>query len=310
MNVIVTEDLTKIYQTGMKKGGIVALDEISMSLEQGEILGLVGPNGAGKTTLFKTLLCITQVTSGFATIMGLPPTNPQARKKIGYLPENHRFPDHLTGLGLLEFTGRLYGMDSKDIYSRAEMLLELVDMDKWANTKIKRYSKGMLQRVGLAQALISDPEILFLDEPTDGVDPVGKTEIKEVMKKIREEGKSIILSSHLLSEVESVANRATILSQGKVLRTATMEEFTSIECQYEIEANFGDRLFKVPEKIGKKLSLSTNCLKVELKEEKDINVIIDLLRRQQFSIRSVTPAKVSLEHSFIETISKKDIIKT
>jgi ABC-2 type transport system ATP-binding protein len=305
MNIVVVEDLTKIYQTGMKKGGITALDGVSLTIEQPEIFGLLGPNGAGKTTLFKTLLGITRVTSGYATIAGLPPDNPNSRKKVGYLPENHRFPNHLTGMGLLEFTGRLHGMRSNDIDARSGQLLTLVGMDRWGDTKISKYSKGMQQRIGLAQALLADPEILFLDEPTDGVDPVGKTEIRDVLKKIRDEGRSVILNSHLLSEVESVADRVAILSHGKVIRIGSVDELTSRESQYEIEANFGNKLLEIPEEVGKKVSLFSDRLVVQLKDEKKINWIIDQLRSKKIEIRSVKPIKITLEQSFIETLSGK-----
>ncbi|UCG60306.1 MAG: ABC transporter ATP-binding protein [Candidatus Zixiibacteriota bacterium] len=307
MNIVVIEDLTKIYNTGMKKGGITALDGVSLTIEQPEIFGLLGPNGAGKTTLFKTLLGITQVTSGYATIAGLPPDNPRSRKKVGYLPENHRFPGHLTGLGLLEFTGRLFGMSRRDIDAKTEMLLPLVGMDKWASTKISKYSKGMQQRIGLAQALMGDPEILFLDEPTDGVDPVGKTEIREVLRKIRDEGKSVILNSHLLSEVESAADRVAILSHGKIIRVGSVAELTSRESQYEVEADFGDKLFDIPEEVGKKISLFKDRLIVQLTDEKKINWIIDQMRMKKINIRSVKPIKITLEQSFIETVSGKKV---
>mgnify|MGYP001030120582 CR=1 FL=1 len=310
MNIVVTEDLTKIYRTGMKKGGITALDGVSLTIEQPEIFGLLGPNGAGKTTLLKTLLGITTITAGSATIAGLPPDNPASRRKVGYLPENHRFPSHLTGLGLLEFTGRLFGMSRGDINSRAGILLKLVDMDRWGNVKITKYSKGMQQRIGLAQAMMSDPEILFLDEPTDGVDPVGKTEIRKVLQKIRDEGKSIILNSHLLSEVESVADRVAILSRGRVIKMGTVDELTSRESQYEIEAEFGNKLFEIPEAIGKRVSLSMNRLVVQLVDDKKINWVIDEIRLKKIDIKAVKPIKVSLEQSFIETISGSGKVET
>ncbi len=305
MNIVVTEDLTKIYHTGMKKGGVTALDSVSIAIEQPEIFGLLGPNGAGKTTLFKTLLGITQVTSGYATIAGLPPDNPVSRKRVGYLPENHRFPNHLTGQGLLELTGRLYDMSRGDISTRSKMLLNMVGMSRWADSKMTKYSKGMQQRIGLAQALMPDPEILFLDEPTDGVDPVGKTEIKQVMMKIRDEGKSIILNSHLLSEVESVADRVAILSHGKLIKIGSVNELTTRDSQYEIEAEFGNKLFDIPEEVGKKISLAMDRLVVQLTDEKKINWIIDQMRLKKISIKSVKPIKITLEQSFIETLGDK-----
>jgi ABC-2 type transport system ATP-binding protein len=302
MNVIEVQNLTKVYAVGK----IVALSDVSLSIEQGEIYALLGPNGAGKTTLFKVLLGITQITSGSAQIYGLPPSNPQSRQKVGYLPENHRFPGHLTGLGLLQLTGRLYGHSKDGIDSRAKELLELVGMTRWAKVKMKRYSKGMSQRIGLAQAMISDPDILMLDEPTDGVDPVGKIEIRDVLKKVRDEGKSIVLNSHLLSEVESVADRVAILAKGKVLKVGSVDELTSRGSQYEIEAEFGKQKIELPENMGRVLTMTDGRLTVEISDEKNINYVIDELRKRQINIKSIKPVKITLEQSFLETVTDNE----
>ena len=303
MAVIEVHDLTKIYRTGMRKGDIVALDNVSLSIGMGEIFGLLGPNGAGKTTLFKVLLSITAATSGDAKIFGRPPSDPRSRLRVGYLPENHRFPHHLTGLGLLEFTARMYGIPQSEFEHRADELLELVGMTKWADTKIRNYSKGMGQRIGLAQAMISDPDVLLLDEPTDSVDPIGKIELRKVLERIRTDGKSIVLNSHLLSEVESVADRVAILSRGRLVRVGTIEEMTSRKSQYDIEADMGSHLIEIPEEIGKTVVVTARGITVELTKMENINHIIDLLRMKKISIVSVKPVKVSLEQSFLETIT-------
>ncbi len=303
MNVVDVHELTKIYPGGVRKAGVVALDGVTFTVEQGEVLGLLGPNGAGKTTFLKVLLGITQITSGSAGIAGYSPSDPRSRQKVGYLPENHRFPGYLTGLGLLEFTGRLYGMSLSEIDVRTDYLLELVGMDRWANTKIKKYSKGMSQRIGLAQALMCDPEILLLDEPTDGVDPVGKMEIRQVLKKVRQEGKSIVLNSHLLSEVEAVADRVAILSRGRLIRISSVDDLTSRSSQFEVEADIGSKVIEIPSNEGKIISISSKRLIIELDKAENINRVIDQLRLKRISIRSIKPMKVSLEQSFIETIS-------
>jgi len=303
LNIIDAQDITKIYQSGFKKRNITALDNVSMSVMQGEIFGLLGPNGAGKTTFLKVVLGIAHASSGEVFIGEYKPSDARSRMRIGYLPENHRFPNHLTGQGLLVSTARLYGMNSSEYETRAKHMLELVDMSKWGDTKIKKYSKGMQQRIGLAQAMMPNPDVLLLDEPTDGVDPIGKIEIRKVLEKIREEGKSIVLNSHLLSEVESVADRVAILSRGKLVRINTMDEMTVKKSQYEIEADIGNVLVKIPEKIGNVIKLSTKELIIELKEDENINYVIDELRHKKISIKSVKPSKVSLEQSFIDTIS-------
>ncbi len=304
MSVIETHDLSKIYRTGMRKGDIVALDRATISIEPGEIFGLLGPNGAGKTTMFRLLLGLTHATSGSATLFGHPPDEPRSRQKLGYLPENHRFPTHLTGHGLLLSTGRLYGMAGSDIEHRADELLELVSMDKWRDTKIGKYSKGMLQRIGLAQALIADPEVLLLDEPTDGVDPMGRVEIRDVLTKIRDRGRTIILNSHLLSEVEAVADRVAILQKGHVLKVSSVEALTSRQSQYEIEAEMGSKHIDLPEEVGRILAVTSKGLLVELADPENINVVIDRLRMKRISIRSVKPMKVSLEQSFVEAVTE------
>ncbi|MEW5993032.1 MAG: ABC transporter ATP-binding protein, partial [Candidatus Zixiibacteriota bacterium] len=302
MHVITVEHLTKMYFGG-RRGNIVALDDVTLTVEQGEVFGLLGPNGAGKTTFLKVLLGITQKNSGKVTLNGYRAGDLRSRQKVGYLPENHRFPDHLTGLGLLELTGRLCSMASADIESRSEQLLELVGMDRWGGTRIRKYSKGMLQRVGLAQALVNDPDVLLLDEPTDGVDPVGKAEIREVLLRVRNEGKTIVLNSHLLSEVEAVADRVAILSRGKLVRISSVEALTTRSSHYEIEADIGSNVIEISPEVGRILSIAANRLIVELTSSEQVNQVIDQLRLKRINILSVKPMKVSLEQSFLETIS-------
>lgn len=303
MNIIDAQDITKVYQSGFKKRTITALDNVSLSVMRGEIFGLLGPNGAGKTTFLKVVLGIAQASSGEVFIGEYKPSDPRSRMRIGYLPENHRFPEHHTGLSLLESTARLYGMAASDYKKRTKDMLAMVDMSKWGETKIKKYSKGMQQRIGLAQAMVPNPDVLLLDEPTDGVDPVGKIEIRKVLERIREEGKSIVLNSHLLSEVESVADRVAILSRGKLVRVNTIDELTIKKSQYEILADIGNMIIKIPKEIGLILKLSTKELIVELTEDNNINYVIDELRHKKISIMSVKPSRMSLEQSFIETIS-------
>ncbi len=305
MEIIQVQELGKVYQTGLRRGNVTALDNVTLDVTSGEIFGLLGPNGAGKTTLVKVLLGIVRPTSGQALVNGLPPGNPESRLKVGYLPENHRFPPHLSGLGLLELAGRLQGLKQEEIDHQSEQLLTVVSMEKWANTKLQKYSKGMAQRIGLAQALMGDPDLLLLDEPTDGVDPVGKMEIRQVLQRLREQGKTILLNSHLLSEVESVADRVAILLRGKLVRIDTVDALTSRKSQFEIDADLGDESFEVPEEIGRRVYISRDRLVVELKDEEDINRIIDELRVRRVRIRAVKPLKISLEQSFFEMVNQR-----
>jgi ABC-2 type transport system ATP-binding protein len=195
-------------------------------------------------------------------------------------------------------------MSDGDIEKRAAVLLELVGMARWADTKIRKYSKGMTQRIGLAQALISDPEVVFLDEPTEGIDPIGKIEIRDALKRIRDEGKTVFLNSHLLGEVEMVADRVAILSRGKLVRIGSVNELTVRENQYEIEADIGNERIELPENIGKIVIIKSKGMTVTLEKPENVNFIIDQLRLRRVTIWSVKPVKQSLERSFLDAVTE------
>jgi ABC-2 type transport system ATP-binding protein len=303
MAVVELAEVTKVYD-GRSRGSVLALDRVSFTISPGEIFGLLGPNGAGKTTLFRVLLGMISATGGEVRLNGLTPDDPHSRDKIGYLPENHRFPGHLTGIGLLRLAGRLYGMPEDQIGARAELLLRLVSMEKWAGTKLRKYSKGMAQRIGLAQALMNDPDVLLLDEPTDGIDPVGKLEIRALLQQLRDQGKTVVINSHLLSEVELAADRVAILNYGRLVRIGTTQELTVRRHQYEIEAEIGDIMLELAPQIGQIVHVTAQKMTVELVNDENINAVIDLLREQKISIRSVKPLSVSLEQSFMESINQ------
>jgi len=304
MPVIETIQLTKVF-----KGKITALDEVSLSVEEGSIFGLLGPNGAGKTTLVKILLGIIFPTSGTGTLLGEPLNSTRAKERIGYLPENHRYPDFLKGGDVLEYYARLSGVEKARRQRNKADLLKLVNMEKWENTKLKKYSKGMLQRLGLAQAMINDPDVLFLDEPTDGVDPIGRKEIRDVLQHFKEEGKTIFLNSHLLSEVEMICDGVAILDKGKLVRTGTVQELTAATKTYrlatsriskDVQASLQELSLKIEEQNG--------FLQLTVASQKRLNAIIDHLRKNNVDIKSVIPHKQSLEESFIE-ILKKDLVQ-
>jgi len=304
MNIVEVNNLTKIYDSHSPRGGVVALDRVSLQIQTGEIFGLLGPNGAGKTTLFKLLLGLLTPSSGEVQLCGHAVAEPLSRLKVGYLPENPRFPGYHAGTTLLALTGRLHGVSQLEIKARIPLLLQLVDMEKWADTKIRKYSKGMVQRIGLAQCLMADPELLLLDEPTDGIDPVGKVEFRQIFLRLKSEGRTVVLNSHLLSEVELAADRVGILNRGRLVKIDSVEALTSKRSQFEIEADLGDELIDIASEMGTKLFLSAQKLVVELRHEEDINFVIDQLRAKRIRIRSVKPLRVSLEQSFFETITE------
>jgi len=236
MTIVETRALSKTFRLGLiRTSHVEALKAVDLSVNRGEIFGLLGPNGAGKTTFVKILLSITHPTSGDAQVFGQNLGALPIREKSGYLPENHRYPPFLTGLQTLLLFGSLHGLKGSSLTQKARSLLQQVGLKDWMNVKIKRYSKGMLQRLGMAQALLNNPELLFLDEPTDGVDPVGRKEIRDVLKDLRSQGATIFLNSHLLSEVELICDRVAILDKGQVLRVGTISDITAPQLEYEIQ---------------------------------------------------------------------------
>ncbi len=217
------------------RGRIRALCGIDMQVRRGEVFGLLGPNGAGKSTLVKILMTVIRPTECRGTMLGEPVGHKATLAKVGYLPEHHRFPPYLTGAQVVSFYGALAGVPRADRRRRTAELLELVGMKDWAKKKVGSYSKGMRQRIGIAQSLVNSPEIVLLDEPTDGVDPVGRRDIREIVQRLRSEGRTVFINSHLLSELEMVCDRVAILVQGRVVSQGTIDELTADKRRYEIE---------------------------------------------------------------------------
>ena len=193
MNSIETNELTKVYSSSFGNKKVQALVDMNLSVENGTIFGLLGPNGAGKTTLVKLLLGITFPTFGSAKILGENISNYKIKSRVGYLPENHKYPPYLTGGEVLNFFGKLSGVDGNILDKKIDELLDMMKLLKWKKSKVKTYSKGMMQRLGLAQAMINDPDLIFLDEPTDGVDPIGRKEIRDILLELKNQKKTIFL---------------------------------------------------------------------------------------------------------------------
>ncbi len=225
MQAIDTENLTKDYALGFwRKRPYRALDHLTLAVERGEIFGLLGPNGAGKTTTLKLLLQLVFPTSGRADILGRPAGDVAVRRRIGYLPENPYFYDHLTALELLEYFGRLLGLTSGERADRVPRLLDQVGLGAERRLPLRRYSKGMLQRVGLAQALLNEPEVVFLDEPMSGLDPIGRRMVRELILGLRDRGATVFFSSHILSDAEAVCSRVAILAGGRLVASERLTD--------------------------------------------------------------------------------------
>lgn len=308
MHAIAAESLTKVYSDIVnKKLSVTALSDFSITVERGQIFGLLGPNGAGKTTFIKILLGLVHPTSGRTTVLGTTLPDVKIRERVGYLPENHRYPGYLTGGQVMRLFGGLSGMAANAVRERTGALLKLVGMEQWAGMKVKKYSKGMMQRLGLAQSLINNPDVLFLDEPTDGVDPVGRKEIREILKTLRAEGKTIFLNSHLLSEVELISDRVAILDKGKLLKVGSVDELTVTDSNYEI--GFGGSL---PESFHHeaaatilKFRVDGQSISADVKDTTELNGLIDMLRKHRIEITHVARKRSSLEDSFINLIQRE-----
>jgi len=305
MPIIETRELTKFYSSGAKK--VLALSGLNLSIDQGTIFGLLGPNGAGKTTLIKILLSITFPTSGEAYMLNRNLPDYNIKKKIGYLPENHRYPSYLTGGDVLKFFGKLSGLEGTSLNKKIDELLELMKLSKWKKVKVKTYSKGMMQRLGLAQAMLNDPELIFLDEPTDGVDPIGRKEIRDILLELKGQSKTIFLNSHLLSEVELITDRVAILNKGKLLREGTVQELTEKKEEYRLIIEPGST-FTIPENYNSVIvnPLNDTSYAIKASDTKQLNTFIDFLRQNNVLISGIIKEKSTLEDMFISLIKESE----
>jgi ABC-2 type transport system ATP-binding protein len=299
--VIVTENLVKHY------GKIEALRGVSLAVEPGEIFGLLGQNGAGKTTLVKILLGITAATDGRARLLGQPAGTPAVRRRVGYLPEDHRFPDYHTGASLLDFYGALLDVPRRERARRIPEALEQVGLRGRMHSKVRTYSKGMKQRLGIAQALFHDPEVIFLDEPTDGVDPVGRREIRALMQALRDEGKTIFLNSHLLGEVEQVCDRVAILQRGDLVREGDIAALTRQQGTF-VMGLAPDEEFPRDEvtRLGYAVTYAGGHWEVGLTDGQSIDPVVDLLHQRRLRLRHLVEKRQSLEDLFIETVEEAE----
>jgi ABC-2 type transport system ATP-binding protein len=305
---VTATDLSKTYRTGrFSRTTIPALRDVTLSVSPGEIFGLLGPNGAGKTTFLKILLTLTHATSGSATLLGRSIPDTAVKAQVGYLPENHRFPGHMTGRQVMDFFGRLSGLPDSTLRSRIPTLLEMAGIAQWSGMRVRKYSKGMLQRLGLAQALVNDPQVVFLDEPTDGVDPVGRKEIRDILRDLRQKGKTIFLNSHLLSEVESVSDRVAILHKGALLRVGTVEELTSTGTRYDVTVEGALPAACLAEATAMVLHVTPTAggISAECASLEELNRVIDLLRRHGALVSGIVRQRTTLEESFLSLIKKE-----
>lgn len=305
--------LTKEYDNGR------GCRNVTISIGTGEAFGFLGPNGAGKSTLVKMLVGLTAPTSGSASLFGEPIGSLAARQYIGYLPELYRYQEWLTGEEVVRLHSRLCGMDQSQIKPRIKELLEQVGIGKRGTDKVKHYSKGMQQRLGMACALVNDPPILFLDEPSSALDPIGRLEVRELLKRLKQEGKTLFLNSHLLEEVESVCERIALLNNGEILRHGQISQVLHTQAKWRFKVGGFtaeilpwlvetsgisiEPLITASSEVAVPVGQDTVWLEAKIDHEEQVGWINTLIVNQGMTLYNVEPAKERLEEWFMEAVS-------
>ena len=294
------EKLKKVYK-GRAGDRAAAVNEINFSVEVGEIFGFIGPNGAGKTTTIKMLLGLIFPTSGKALVMGKDAGDIDVKKRISYLPESPYFYDHMNAEEILDFYCSLFRIPKSERKAKIADLLKKVGLEKNAHRALRQYSKGMLQRVGIAQALINDPDLLFFDEPTSGLDPIAHKDIQDLIRSLKDQGKTVFLSSHQLSDVENLCDRVAIINGGEIVKIGTMEELLQGSRTVVTLNKCASGLAESLEKFATKVYAEGDTLAVHTDSEENVHNIIEAARGKAV-LASVIPQRQSLEDLFVEIV--------
>jgi ABC-2 type transport system ATP-binding protein len=296
-----------IQAQGLRKefGAKVAVADLTLQVNRGEVFGFLGPNGAGKTTSVKMLLGLTRPTAGTAELLGRPLGDTATRARIGFLPEHFRFHEWLQAGEFLDLHGRLYGMEAAARRATIPRLLELVGLGHRAETRLSAFSKGMLQRIGLAQALLNSPDLVFLDEPTSGLDPLGRRLVRDIIRGLREEGLTVFLNSHLLSEIELTCDRVAFIRRGEIVRVASLAELQQEELQITLRVGRpGPELLAGLAQFGRDVALDGGSGRVRLclPGEEDVPRLVEWLVAQGHPLYELSPQRLSLEDRFLQIV--------
>ncbi|MBZ5553598.1 MAG: ABC transporter ATP-binding protein [Acidobacteriia bacterium] len=306
MFAIKIEELTKDYIVGFwRKRTVRALDRLSLTVNEGEIFGFLGPNGAGKTTTLKLLMRLIYPTSGHAEILGKSFDDVAMHAHIGYLPENPYFYDYLTAEEFLAYSARLFGIKSTVVKSKIDELLRVVDLKDARRLQLRKFSKGMLQRVGIAQSLINDPQVIFLDEPMSGLDPIGRREIRDLILSLKREGKTVFFSTHILPDVETLCDRVAIIYKGKMRGCGSLTELlvgdsSAIEL---VVSHFTDALQSALRSIATDQNVAGNMLRATLPDQAALFHALEVVRANGGEVIHVHPLKESFEDYFVKLFS-------
>ena len=296
-----------VHTAGLRKvyGSSTALEGLDLEVHPGEVVGLLGANGAGKTTTVKILLGLVAATAGEASLFGRRVADPQARRQVGYLPEHFRFPDWLTGAELLDYHGRLAGMPAADRRARIPEVLERVGLAGRGNQRLRSYSKGMTQRVGLAQAVFARPRLVLLDEPTSALDPIGRREVRDLIRDLREEGVAVLLNSHLLGEVELVCDRVAIVDRGRVVRAGRLDAMIGPGPQIRVRLDRVDeRALAILGGLGEVMAVDDTTVVLAAEGTDPAAAVAAELVRAGYGLQALIPVHRSLEDIFVGLVSE------
>jgi ABC-2 type transport system ATP-binding protein len=299
MTAIEILGLEKTYKVGFwRKRPKRALHPLHLTVEEGEIFGFLGPNGAGKTTTLKMLMGLAFPTSGSARLLGRDWTDPEVKAQIGFLPEQPYFYDYLTAHELLDYYGQLSGVPGKDRKRQIEKVLQRVGLTDVKGVQLRKFSKGMLQRAGIAQAILHDPKLVFFDEPMSGLDPMGRREVRDLMEQLKHEGKTVFFSTHILSDAEALCDRVAIIHQGELRGVGVVADLTS-SVQGKVEVIWhGTQIPSSIRALGAECHVTGDTVRAVLAENQQ-DAAIDALRRERIRLIAITPVRTSLEEYFV-----------
>jgi ABC-2 type transport system ATP-binding protein len=298
--------LEKTYMVGFwRKRPRRALSPLNLTVEDGEIFGFLGPNGAGKTTTLKMLMGLVFPTAGSARILGRDWTDPSVKAQIGFLPEQPYFYDYLTAHELLEYYGQLSGVPAKNRKQRVEQVLDQVGLRDVKGVQLRKFSKGMLQRVGIGQAILHDPKLVFFDEPMSGLDPMGRREVRDLMEQLKHEGKTVFFSTHILSDAEALCDRVAIIHKGELRGVGAVEDLTS-SVQGKVEVIWqGTQVPASIKALGAECHVTGDRVRAVIAENQQ-DAVIDALRRERQRLIAIIPVRTSLEAYFVEKLRRAE----
>lgn len=306
--VIEIKNLHKRFRIGFFRREVRAVEELSLRVEEGEIFGFLGPNGAGKTTTIKMLMGLIFPTAGEAHLFGRPANDIEAKARVGFLPENPHFYEYLSSFEFLNFYGRLFNLSGSARHARVERLLELVGMTHARDLPLRKYSKGMLQRIGIAQALINDPDLVVLDEPMSGLDPLGRKDVRDIIFRLKEQGKTVFFSSHILQDVEMICDRVAIMTKGRLRRIGPLGELLETQTQREVEMTVSGlpaHALKSLRSMASK-SIVPGDRPTLVFPKSRIDEALRLVMHEEGVIESLIPLKGSLEEFFVQEVSESN----